>query len=214
MNGRKLTRATFVACLALLPSVVEAHLVTTGLGPVFDGMSHLSLSPEEVFPVLALALFAGLRGPNHARLVLFVLPGAWLVGGIAGWLGVARLGVSEQAVTGATFLFMGGLLAADARVPAVLTATIAALLGLGCGAADMVVFLADGPGLGATTPSVLFLIGVSVAVFVLTTLTASLSLPLKATWMRNAVRYTGSCLAALGLLLVGWSIHLAQVTAS
>jgi urease accessory protein len=214
MSGRKLTLATFVACLALLPGVVEAHLVTTGLGPVYDGMSHFSLSPEEVFPVLALALFAGLRGPDHARPVLFVLPGAWLVGGIAGWFGVARLGLSEQAVTGATFLFMGGLLAADARVPAALTATIAALLGPVRGAADMVGFLADGPGPGASSPSVLPLIGVGVAVFVLTALTASLSLPLKATWMRIGVRYMGSCLAALGLLLVGWSIHLAQVTAS
>jgi hydrogenase/urease accessory protein HupE len=47
----------------------QAHLVTTGLGPVYDGISHFLLSPDDLIPVLALALLAGLRVPSTA--------GAW-----------------------------------------------------------------------------------------------------------------------------------------
>ncbi len=46
----------------LWPWYAEAHLVTTGLGPVYDGVGHLMLTPEDLVPVIALALFAGLRG--------------------------------------------------------------------------------------------------------------------------------------------------------
>jgi urease accessory protein len=43
----------------------EAHLNTTGMGPVYDGVIHFLLSPEDFVPVLALALLAGLRGTRR-----------------------------------------------------------------------------------------------------------------------------------------------------
>jgi hypothetical protein len=55
------------------------------------------------------------------------------------------------------------------------------------------------------------LIGIVITVFVLTALAASLSLPLTAMWLRLTVCVTGSWSAAVGLLLVGWSIHQAMV---
>ena len=73
----------------LWPWCAEAHHVTTGLGPVYDGVGHLLVTPEDLLPVLALALCAGLRGAGAGRRVLIVLPSAWLVGGCAGLL-VAR----------------------------------------------------------------------------------------------------------------------------
>ena len=59
----------------------QAHLVTTGLGPVYDGAAHFVLSPEDLVPLLALALLAGLRGPAAGRAALFAVTVFWLVGG-------------------------------------------------------------------------------------------------------------------------------------
>jgi len=65
-NHCHLTRSHkgMIAAFGLLfwTSYASAHLVTTGLGPVYDGIGHLVLTPEDFVPVLAIALFAGLRG--------------------------------------------------------------------------------------------------------------------------------------------------------
>ena len=45
----------------------HAHLATTGLGPIYDGISHLFLSVDDLLAVLAMALLAGLNGPTSAR---------------------------------------------------------------------------------------------------------------------------------------------------
>ena len=65
-------------------SPAEAHLVTTGLGPAYDGILHFLTFPEDLVPVSMLALLAGQCGRQTARRILFVLPLAWLVGGLAG----------------------------------------------------------------------------------------------------------------------------------
>jgi urease accessory protein len=88
MNNRK-TATLFKALIAafsllLWPSYASAHLVTTGLGPVYDGIGHLVMTPEDLIPVLALALYAGLRVVAPGRRALFVLPLAWFVGGLLG----------------------------------------------------------------------------------------------------------------------------------
>lgn len=64
-----------LAALALgfASTPASAHLVSTGLGPLYDGITHFALTPEELLPMAALALPAGLRGPAHARLVVFTL---------------------------------------------------------------------------------------------------------------------------------------------
>ena len=76
---RPLTLAGAVAVLALLPTPAHAHLVTTGLGPLYDGISHLFLSFEDFIPVVAIALLAGLNGPKAGRLALFAVPGGSLL---------------------------------------------------------------------------------------------------------------------------------------
>ena len=74
------------ACLTILffPARADAHLVTSGLGPVYDGIGHFFLSPGDALAALALALLAGLRGTAAGRRALFILPMAWLAGGLAG----------------------------------------------------------------------------------------------------------------------------------
>ncbi|MCM2256071.1 MAG: hypothetical protein NDJ94_10405 [Vicinamibacteria bacterium] len=61
----------------LMPSTAHAHLVNTGLGPLYDGMSHFVLTPEDFVPALAFALLAGQRGPRAGRLALLSLHAAW-----------------------------------------------------------------------------------------------------------------------------------------
>ena len=101
-------------------------MVTTGLGPIYDGISHFALSPEVWVPVLALALFAGLRGAAAGRLTLFLLPVAWLVGALV-------RGRTETApftsISAISFLVPGTLVAADLRLKRGTVATIAVVLG-------------------------------------------------------------------------------------
>ena len=101
-----------VVCV-LLPAPAEAHLVTTGLGPVYDGISHVLMSPDDLVPILAMSLLAGLNGPRAGRRTLFALTIAWLVGGIAGF--VVAQPLMPAAVTAVSFLVLGGLTAADFR---------------------------------------------------------------------------------------------------
>jgi len=89
--------------LLLWPSYASAHLVTTGLGPVYDGIGHLVMTPEDLVPALAIALFAGLRGAAPGRRALFVLPLAWFVGGL---LGIATEGLPEVPVAAISFLIL------------------------------------------------------------------------------------------------------------
>ena len=65
------------AAWLLLPVRVEAHLPTVGLGPVYDCIFHFLLSPEDLIPVIALALLSGQRGAHFGRRVLWIVPLAW-----------------------------------------------------------------------------------------------------------------------------------------
>ena len=174
-----------------------AHLVTTGLGPLYDGLLHFALTAEDLVPVLALALLAGLRGVAHGRRALFVLPAAWLLGGV---IGLTVHGGVSPSWTALSFVLLGGLVASDARLPLGATTLLAALLGLGHGYLNGSA-LAQ-PGLGAVG-----LMGIVAAVFTLVALAASFVVPLRAVWARLVVRVAGSWIAAIGLLLIGWAIR-------
>ena len=183
--------------LAWCPSRAEAHLVTTGLGPLYDGLLHFALTPEDLVPALALALLAGLRGATHGRRALFVLPAAWLLGGV---IGLTVHGGVSPSWTAVSFVLLGGLVALEARLPLGATTLLAALLGLGHGYLNGSA-LAQ-PGLGAVG-----LLGIAVAVFTLVALAASFVVPLRAVWARLVVRVAGSWIAAIGLLLIGWAMR-------
>jgi hypothetical protein len=198
--------ATTAAASAFAPGAAQAHLVSTGMGPVYDGIVHFALSPEALAPVVILALSAGLQGPATARRLMFAAPAAWLAGMGLGALGFSLTGLADSLATAAMFMVAGGLLAAEKRAPASLTLAAGALLGLIRGASDMA-------ALGAGGAAALSMIGTAASVFVLTALAASVALPLQALWLRIAVRYAGSCLAALGLLLAGWAIKLSRAAA-
>jgi hydrogenase/urease accessory protein HupE len=183
--------------LFLCPLRAEAHLNSTGLGPVYDGLLHFLLSPEDIIPALALALFAGLRGASHGRYALFVLPAAWLMGG---FMGLAATTSSSTTLTSLSFLLLGGLIASDAKLSLPITTALAALLGFFHGYLNGTAM--GRPGIGAVA-----LLGLVFAVFVMVALTAAFVVRLRWPWTRIAVRVIGSWIAASGLLMVGWAMR-------
>lgn len=183
--------------LLLWPAAAHAHLVTTGLGPVYDGISHFFLSFDDLLPAVAMALLAGLNGPTTGRRVLFVLPVAWLAGGAAAYFsGIAFL---PAGATSLSFLALGILTAADLRLsPAGVTA-LAATLGFAHG-------WLNGASIAAAGREASGLIGITGAIFLLVALVSALVVSLKRPWTRIAVRVAGSWIAAIGLLLLGWTL--------
>jgi urease accessory protein len=184
----------FVMCA--LPA--EAHLNSTGMGPFYDGLMHFLMSPEDIVPVLALALLAGLRGASYGRRALFTLPVAWLLGGLAGLSAVSSR--PHPFIAAAWFLMLGGLLAADAKVSLRVTTALAALLGVYHG-------YLNGAGMGQFETASVALLGLVFAIFVLIALAAAFVVRLHAAWARIAVRVAGSWIAASGLLMLGWAVR-------
>jgi len=189
---------TLIAVLVILffPSVAAAHLVTTGLGPVYDGIGHLVMTPEDLIPVLALALYAGLRGVVQSRRALFVLPVAWFLGGL---LGVFVEGLPELPVAPVSFVILGVLVAADLYISSTLFTAVVLIVGFVHGVLNGVA-LREGPG-------VLGLIGIMATLFVIVTLVSAFTVSLKRPWSRVVVRVAGSWVAAIGMLMFGWLLR-------
>ena len=177
-----------------------AHLVSTGLGPVYDGISHLLTTPEDLLPVIALALYAGLRGAEAGRRALFLLPLAWLAGGLAG-VGI-RVPFRFPVPT-ISFLLVGALVAADLRLPSGAVAGLAIAMGLAHGFSNGTALPGGGPGAAG-------LGGIATALFVVVALVSALVVALERPWARIAVRVAGSWIAAIGLLLLGWNLRLSR----
>ena len=79
--NRVLTIAATTALLIATPSMALAHLVNSGLGPFYDGVMHLLLSPGDLIGLLAALFLAGLHGKRAGRLTVIALPAAWLAAG-------------------------------------------------------------------------------------------------------------------------------------
>jgi hydrogenase/urease accessory protein HupE len=187
-----------VLALTAIPEPADAHLVNTGLGPFYDGILHLFISPEDLLAVFALGLLAGLGGPLHGRWVLFGLTGAWIAGGLAGLTHASEITLPLASILPLTVL--GVLVALDSRLPVKLVVGFALALGLAHG------FL-NGTALVAAKLGVSALVGIACAVFVMIALVAALVLRLEHAWARNGVRVAGSWIAAVGVLMVGWAIR-------
>ena len=190
----------FGAGAASLPACAAAHLPTVGLGPVYDGVFHFLMSPEDLIPVIALALLCGQRGAPFGRRALWLVPLAWFAGGMTG-MQVGR--APGQAFTALSFLLLGGLVAANARVSLRIATVLAALVGFLHG------FL-NGAGINRFDEGAYAVLGLALAVFIVVALVASFVIPLQRQWAHVAVRVAGSWIAASGLLMLGWAVHSAH----
>ena len=175
----------------------EAHMITTGLGPVYDGVAHFALTPEDSIPVAGLAVLAGLRGAVHGRRALFALSAFWLVGGAAGLL-IARPG--EGFTAALSLLLVGGLVAADAPLSSWAVAAVGAVLGAIARLCRWISLPSDSSGF-------LMVLGMSAAVFVSYAILAASLAPLQSRLVHVAMRVSGSWIAASGLLLLGWTVR-------
>jgi urease accessory protein len=191
----KIIHKTLIAVLGLLfcPSDAAAHLVTTGMGPVYDGIGHLLLTPEDLVPAVAMALYAGLRGRAPGRRALFFFPLAWLIGG---FIGLAADTMPVFPVSAFSFLLVGLLIAADLRLPDNAFTVLAVAVGIMHGFFNGIALKAGPAGLG--------LLGIMSALFVLVALVSAFVVSLKPPWARIVVRVAGSWVAAMGLLMIGW----------
>lgn len=202
MTDRRVVRLALLAAgIGLVPATVEAHLVTTGLGPVYDGVTHVAVSPDDLVAAIAMALLAGLNGAGAGRGALFGVSAGWLLGGACGLAaGASYLPVSTTAIS---MIVLGVLTAANVRLSRALVSACAFAVGLAHG-------WLNGAGIAAAARDGLAIAGIVAAVFVVSALAAAFVVSLKAPWTRVAVRVIGSWVAAIGLLTLGWALHAAR----
>ena len=183
------------AACCLCPSSAFAHLNSTGMGPVYDGLLHFLLSPEDIVPVVALAMLAGLRGPEYGRRALFLLPVSWFVGCLLGTIVVVATAWPVEVVS---FFVFGGLVAANVGLSLRTMTILAAALGLVHGTMN-------GAGMRWSISLLGAYFGLVGGIFVVVTVVSALITTLRPPWARIAVRVVGSWIAATGLLLLGWA---------
>ena len=187
---------TLAVTLAAAPPA-HAHLMNTGFGPFYDGLTHLFLTPEDLLPVVALGLLAGLRGPRCGRTVLILLPAAWLAASLAGRLLDPQ--VNLTAATAAVTIALGALVAADLPLPLALVAGGAIGLGFFNGGLN-------GVELAKANDGVMVALGTVCSLCVVMSLLAGQVASVRADWARVAVRVAGSWIAAAGLFMLGWAV--------
>ena len=171
----------------------EAHLVTTGLGPVYDGISHVLDEPGRSRPNPRDGAARRAERPKAGRRTLFAVTCAWLVGGVAGFSSGTR---SCRPRCRASFLVLGALIAADLRLSPRLVTALAVAVGVLHG-------WLNGAGIAESQREVLGLAGIATVVFVLVALLSAFVVSLRAAWARIVVRVAGSWVAAIGLLMLG-----------
>jgi len=181
-------------CTELLnPLESVAHLITTGMGPVYDGIGHLLVTPEDLIPALAVALYVGLRGKDPGKRAMFCFPLAWLMGGFTGQIVPNTPVVPIQMLS---FLLLGSLIAADLRLPNSVINALVIAVGAVHGFYNGIT-MASGTGVTG-------LFGIAALLFILTAIASALVISIKAAWARVAVRVAGSWIVAVGLLMIGW----------
>jgi len=192
-------RGAPVALMAIVAArPAHAHLMTTGLGSFYDGLTHLLVSPEYLLPMIALALLAGLHGPRFGRAVLFALPAAWLAGSVVGLLVAPH--VTMPAATAAVTIVVGGMVAAGRPLPLALVTGFAIVVGVLAGGLN-------GIELVTTGASPLAAAGSAAALFVVVSLVTGQVASVRAAWARIAVQVAGSWIAAIGLFMLGWAVR-------
>jgi hydrogenase/urease accessory protein HupE len=192
-------RGAFFLAAALIGTATpaHAHLMNSGFGPFYDGLAHPLMSPEDLLPALAMTLLAGLNGARYGRWVLTTLPATWLLGMLGGW--ALALPTAPASVMAVATAVTGALAASGLRLPLPVVTLWAALLGVLHG-------VGNGGELAATAGGLLAIVGIACSVAAIVSLVAGQVAVLHAQWARLAARISGSWIAAIGMLMFGWSM--------
>jgi hydrogenase/urease accessory protein HupE len=198
--GRRANYAVALAAAFMVARVTDAHahLVSTGLGPFYDGFAHVLFAPDDALAVLALALLSGMSGISAGRAVLFTLPVAWCVGTVGGLHAPAVQSVHWLTI--ATLLGLGILIAVNYRLSISAAVCLSIVLGLAHG-------YFNGSATTATSSDLSVLAGTLASMFFAIAVVTAAVASLRAPWTRIAVRTLGSWIAAGGLLLLGWTLR-------
>ncbi len=184
--------------MVAIPSMARAHLVTSGLGPFYDGLLHLLFSPGDLLGLVAATLLAGLCGARAGRLTVLALPAAWFAAGLIG-LNLPFI-IDLPGLSILSFVILGALVAIDPKLPPVAVTALTGLYGALHG-------LLNGSALGVIGAGPLSLFGIVVTVLIIALLVSAAVVSLRAAWTRVAVRVAGSWVAAVGMLMFGWMIR-------
>ena len=193
--------AAIAGALILLiayPSTAAAHLVTTGLGPFYDGALHLLLSPEDLLGLVAAIALAGLQGAKASRIAVVTLATTWFIFSLVSLN--LTVGFDFPWLNIISIIILGALVAVNPTLPPAVAALLAGLYGALHG-------LLNGSALAAMDSGLLSIVGVSVTVLIIGLLCSALIVSLKAAWTRIAIRVAGSWIAAVGMLMLGWMVR-------
>jgi len=130
--------------------------------------------------------------------VTFALPLAWLAGMTAAR--VFHLPVEPIWLAGVMTITLGGLVAADWRLPVAVVAGLACVAGASRG-------FGNGRELATVHGGLLAMVGITCALFVVVSIVTGQVAALRSPRSRVVVRVAGSWIAAIGLLMLGWALR-------
>ena len=197
-NRKNAVRAVIAAVVVVSSRAANAHLVSTDLGPFYDGAAHPLVSPQDLLTILGLAILAAYGGAASGRRLIVSLTLAWATGVCIGFAAVH--GPMEFPVaTAVVILILGVLGVSRMRVPLGILVPASAFLGLARG-------VMNGSAARDADGQWLSILGVVLGVFVLGTLLTG-----GGKWLENrrfavVLRVIGSWIAAIGLLMLGWEL--------
>jgi len=174
----------------------DAHFVSSGLGPFYDGVTHFAQTPADWIMVLAVALLAGMQGSDAARMCL-LLPAGWLVGGLTGQHPMLP---EHPFLLPCVLMTLGSFTACNVRVSAVVVAIISGMLGFVLGHYN-------GVSAYFTSGGTATVLGISTGALVFSIFTAGIAVKAAQGWQRIILRIVGSWMTASGLLMLGWALH-------
>lgn len=197
-SGRRLGISVLAAVLLTIRDA-SAHLVSTELGPFYDGAAHALVSPDDLLTIIGFAILAGYAGPSTGRRFLVTLILTWTAGVLVGFL-VAPAEWEVPAVTACVILLLGVTGSVKVRVPTSILLWAAGVVGFGHG-------LMNGFAARAADGQWLSVVGVTGGVFVLAALLTGVSVWLQKKRAAVLLRVTASWMAAIGLLMLGWQVR-------
>lgn len=196
--------AVAIAVLAA-PFDAQAHLVTTRLGDFYDGAVHPLLGIEDLLPWLALAILTGFQGGRRARWLLPIFPAGLLIGG---WIGTFGPDLGAVPIVDVALVALMGLAIATAiTVPTPVLIGLAAIVSLAHG-------YQNGQAVSGVNDPLLFVLGVTAIGYVIVSLASAAIIAFldgRGEWRSIAVRASGSWVAAIGVMALGFRLFVPGV---
>jgi len=193
-----------VATLFISTVAADAHIVASRLGDFYTGALHPLTDLQDLLLWTAVGVLAASLGASRGRWLVLLFP----LGLLAGLASNRAFGMVSEgaAVDAGIVLMLGLLLAAEARIPAVLLCSIAFGLAAMRGAANA-------GDVRPETNQLLYAAGLVCAGYAAITLVMALTLTFRRAeagasmaWRGIAIRAVGGWIAAIGMMMLGLAV--------